>query len=221
MITVIDESERVSVPNWVTDLEAFRRWTDAEDFPEDYRIWWLKGEVWIDMSKEQVFTHVLVKTVFTAVLWRLSTEEQLGIYLTDGVLLSNFAADISGNPDGMFLSKDTFASDRIRLIEGKDDGVVEIQGSPDMVLEILSKSSEQKDKVTLKQAYWEAGIPEYWLVDARVSPPQFDIFRRSKTKYVRAAKQDDWVKSGVFGKSFRFCVRSGLGGHPDYSLEMR
>lgn len=55
MITVINESNRVvSIPTWVVDLESFRRWCDADDFPEHGRVWYLKGEVWIDMSKERV-----------------------------------------------------------------------------------------------------------------------------------------------------------------------
>jgi Uma2 family endonuclease len=221
MVTVIDESQRVSIPGWVTDLEAFRRWTDADDFPSDYRVWWLKGEVWIDMSKVQIFTHVLVKTEITATLRALTRQEQSGTYLTDGVLLSNFEADISGNPDGLFLSNDTLASDRVRLIEGKDGGFVEIQGAPDMVLEIVSTSSEEKDNDILKEAYHQAGIPEYWLVDARQKPIVFDIFRHTARGYVRTRAQQGWVKSGVFGKTFRLSARAGAQGHPDYSLEAR
>jgi len=29
----------VSVPSWVVDLESFRRWADADDFPDHARIW--------------------------------------------------------------------------------------------------------------------------------------------------------------------------------------
>src|SRR2546427_408973 len=46
MVTFIDESNQVSVPSWVTDLASFRAWADADDFPEEGRIWYLKGEVW-------------------------------------------------------------------------------------------------------------------------------------------------------------------------------
>jgi Uma2 family endonuclease len=221
MVTVINEGQEITVPGWVTDLGAFRRWTDSEDVPEDLRIWWLKGEVWVDMSGEQVFTHVRVKTRLTMALGSLADQEQLGLYFTDGLLLSNFAADISGKPDGLFLSTATLASDRIRLIEGQDGGFTELQGSPDMVLEILSKSSEKKDDVVLRQAYWEAGVPEYWIVDVRKESIRFDILRHGKRGYTATRKQEGWVKSVVFGKSFRLIVRQGPGGHPDYSLEMR
>src|SRR5207253_1043228 len=151
-----------------------------------------------------------VKTEFTTTLAQLAEQDQPGIYLTDGVLLSNFAADISGNPDGLFITADTLASDRVRLIEGSEGGYVELQGSPDMVLEILSKSSEKKDNVTLKQAYYVAGVREYWVVDVRNEPLVFDVFRATAKGYARTPKQQGWVRSGVFGKSFKLEVSPGL-----------
>src|SRR4051794_37828553 len=93
MVTIIDDRNRVNISSWLTDLEAFRRWVDTDDFPDEYRIWWLRGEVCIDMSKEQIFTHVRVKTRFTRALDLLADQEQLEMYLTDGVLLSCFTND--------------------------------------------------------------------------------------------------------------------------------
>src|SRR5438067_13554285 len=84
----------VRVPEWVVDLESFRRWTDTEEFPEEGRIDYLMGEVWIDMSWEQVFTHVQAKTEFTFVLAGVVKAGDLGLYLTDGLRLSNVDADL-------------------------------------------------------------------------------------------------------------------------------
>jgi Uma2 family endonuclease len=220
-VTVISEDGRISVPGWIVDINSFRRWIDGDDFPKEGRIWWLCGEVWADMSKEQIFTHNLVKTEYIAVLHGLSKREKSGMLFSDGILLSNFAADISGNPDALFLSNDTRRSDRIRLIEGKERGYTELQGSPDMVLEILSDSSEQKDHVTLRQAYWEAGIREYWLVDARATPLSFDILYHTARGFATRRKKDGWVKSDVFGKSFRLTQSNSALGDPEYSLELR
>jgi Uma2 family endonuclease len=89
-----------------------------------------------------------------------------------------------------------------------------------MVLEVLSESSEEKDEVILKRAYWEADIPKYWLIDAR-EKLRFDIFRHTPRGYVATRKQDGWVKSNVFGKSFRLLVEDAPDGHPDYTLEVR
>jgi len=222
MITVINESNRVvSIPTWVVDLESFRRWADAEDFPEDGRAWYLQGEVWIDMSKEQIFTHVLVKTEFTIVLGNLVKTAGLGLFLSDGVLLSNSAADISGVPDALFVSQATLESDRVHLVEGWEAGHVELEGAPDMVLEVVSAGSVHKDTVVLRQAYWQAGIREYWLVDARQEPVRFDIFRRTAKRYVATRKRDGWLKSLVFGKSFQLTQRINALGHPEYTLAVR
>ena len=220
-MTFIHEDVQVVVPNWVTSIDAFRRWVDADDFPEKGRIWWLKGELWIDLSREQIFSHVLVKTEFTAVVASLVQTDESGLFLTDGLFLSNIAADIAGKPDSTYIATATLQSDRVRLIEGAEGGFVELQGSPDMVLEVLSASSVKKDTVVLKQAYWDADIREYWLVDARGEPLQFDIFRHTARGYAAQRKQDGWIKSPVFGKSFKLTQRIGPAGHPDYTLAVR
>jgi Putative restriction endonuclease len=219
MVTVIDG--KISVPFWVTDIDSFRRWVDCEDFPEAGRIWWLCGEVWADMSKEQIFTHLLVKNEYSYTLTGLAKAGKLGIFFPDGLLLSSFAADFSGKPDGTFISHETLDSDRIRLIEGRDEGYTEIQGSPDMVLEVVSESSEDKDLVVLFKAYWEAGVREYWLVDVRGGELRFDIFYHAARGFATRRKKGGWVKSDVFGKSFRLVQTQNALKHPGYSLQVR
>lgn len=221
MITVINESQQVCIPKWVVDLESFRRWADADDFPEHGRIWYLKGEVWIDMSKEQIFTHLAVKREFFYVLTGLVKVGELGLFLPDGLLLSNADADISGKPDATFVSTAAIQAKRVRLVEGWDGGFVEMEGSPDMVLEIVSAGSVHKDTVVLKKGYWEAGIREYWLVDARQEPIRFDIFRRSAQGYLATRKRGGWLASAVFGKLFQLGQRRNAVGHPEFTLAVR
>ncbi|HWG45708.1 MAG TPA: Uma2 family endonuclease [Gemmataceae bacterium] len=220
---VLDSShvdDCVDIPLWVIDLDSFRRWADSDDFPEKGRLDYIKGEVWIDMSKEQVFTHVLVKTRIAALLSELVEANQSGLFLGDGVLLSNGDADIAVNPDALFASTEALA-DRVRLLEGKAEGYVELEGSPDMVLEVVSPGSVRKDTKQLRRDYWEAGIREYWLVDARPEPLVFDILRYTPKGYRTTAKKEGWIKSAVFGKSFRLTRRTNTLGHPSYTLEMR
>ena len=137
------------------------------------------------------------------------------------MLLSNFEADISGNPDGTFISYETWQSENIRLIEGKKRGYTEIQGSPDMVLEVVSRRSATKDTQILFEGYWKAGIPEYWLVDARRSPARFDVYRHTADGYVATRRRDGWLKSAVFGKQFRFVESKDRFGDPAYTLEVK
>lgn len=221
-VTLIDESYgQVDVPAWVVDLESFRRWADSSDFPERGRIWYLKGKVWVDMSKQQVFSHVDVKDEYTSNLRLLARSEESGLYLSDGLFYSNDDADIAGQPDGTFVLFDTLESAVARLIEGKRGGYVELVGTPDMVLEIVSYSSVKKDTIILKRAYWEAGIPEYWLVDARQEVPLFTIYRHTSRGYQAVRPKDGWLKSGVFGKSFRLTQTTTRLGLPQFKLEMR
>ena len=97
----------------------------------------------------------------------------------------------------------------------------ELEGSPDMVLEILSQSSVYKDTVVPVDLCWRADVTEYWLVDVRGERPQFDIFRRGATRYVATRKQAGWVKSNVFSNSFRLRQQADALGHPEYTLEVR
>jgi len=173
------------------------------------------------MSKEQLFTHIQVKDQFTRVLGGLVETEQLGWYFSDGLFLTNVSAEISGEPDGTFISHGSLEEERVRFLEGADQGFTEAEGSPDMVLQVVSQSSVRKDTVVLQEAYWEAGILEYWLVDARKDPLQFNLFRHGPKGFVSARKQSGWVKSGVFNRWFRLAKRKGPVDYPRYTLSMR
>jgi Uma2 family endonuclease len=106
-------------------------------------------------------------------------------------------------------------------LEGREGGYTELQGSPDMVLEVVSRSSKRKDTKTLKKAYWEAGIREYWLVQARNEPLEFTIFRRAARGYAATRPVGGWTKSAVFGKSFRLTRKMYARRQPIFSLETR
>jgi Uma2 family endonuclease len=221
MIQFLLYTERLRVPNWVTDLESFRRWSDNDAFPETGQISFLKGDVWVDMSKEQLFFHNDVKGEMTMALRGLVKTEQLGRYLTDGAFLSNEDADVSNQPDGIFVSTKSLQQRQVRVVEGKTRGHVELEGTPDMVLEVVSDSSVEKDTVVLRQAYAEAGIREYWLIDARQQPLRFDILRRTPRGYVSSRKRSGWLRSEVFGRWFRLSEQPSSDGFPSTRLSLR
>ena len=52
-----------------------------------------------------------------------------------------------------------------------------LEGSPDLVIEVVSDGSVRKDMVRLRDQYWQAGIQEYWLIDVRGEHLLFDILR--------------------------------------------
>jgi Uma2 family endonuclease len=120
----------------------------------------------------------------------------------------------------MFVSNKTFQDGSVALCEGARDGFVELEGSPEMVLEIVSDSSVRKDKTELMKRYAEAGIQEYWLVDARKPPIEFTIYQLDGIKYKTVpSSKDGFILSGVFNDSFRLVQSENPAGHPQFSLE--
>ncbi len=222
MHTVIfDEPGKVSIPSWVTDLPSFRRWCESDDFPDEGRIWFFRDGVWADMSKEQLFSHNQVKAEVTTALRRLVRQTKAGRFFTDGLRITNLPAEISGVPDGTYVSFQALRAGRAKYVEGKEGGYTELEGVPDLVIEVVSPSSEDKDTEWLQKAYWEAGIPEYWLIDARTPPLRFDIFRHTARGHTAVRKSAGWIKSAVLGKSFRLTEEVNGMGHPDYTLDVR
>jgi Uma2 family endonuclease len=218
---MIQEAKDVTVPGWVTDRKSFLRWTKDESFPEFGRIDYLAGELWIDMSEEQLFTHNQVKLAFYVSLGRLTEEEELGRFFPDGARVTHPEADLSAKPDGVFISDSRVEQMRVRLVAGAQRGYVRIEGGPDMVLEIVSDSSVHKDTVRLRQLYHAAGVREYWLVDAREEPPVFDILRHTAKGFAATPKQGGWVRSAVFGKAFRLQQSTDRLGQARYAVEFR
>ena len=221
MISVHVYSDSIQVPIWVSDLESFRQWMHSDESPEQTPVFYLAGEVWIDMSKQQLFSHVRLKQRFFEVLGPLARQQRLGDFFPDGLLLTNSDADLSGNPDGTLVTTRSVRSGDVRLIEGAADGYVELEGSPDMVLEVVSDSSVEKDTEVLRELYWKAGIREYWLVDARGERLEFQILRHSTRGYTPVRKSAGWLKSAVFSKAFRLTRQLDDLGHPDFTLDVK
>ena len=219
--TVSTDLGAVTVPESVVDLDSFRAWLDGGTVPEKAKTWFIDGEVWIDMSNEQVYTHVRVKTRMASKLDTLVADGGLGLFLTDGVLVTNREVDLSGNPDAVFATNETLASGRLQDVPGKVRGVVELQGTPDMVLEIVSDSSERKDNQTLFEKYWEAGISEYWIVDARGTDLEFTIYKHGPKGYSAVRKVAGWAKSAVYGTSFRLTRSVDKTGKENVTLESK
>lgn len=219
--SVIVIEDKARIPPWVDDLESFRRWARSDEFPECGSFSYLNGEIWVDLSMEEFFSHNQVKTEFTVVLGTIVKVLQLGYFISDRMLLSNPAADLSTEPDGSFCFWQTVQSGRLRFIQGAQEGFMELEGIPDMVLEIISRSSVKKDTERLRDLYWRAGITEYWLVDARGATPRFDIFRHTKDGYVATEPQDGWLFSAIFRHAFQLAQQTDPLGYPQYKLHAR
>jgi Uma2 family endonuclease len=208
----------VHIPPWVTDHDSFRRWAFSDQFPERGRFAFLAGILWVDLSME-TFIHNRIKSMITIVLGPIVENEGLGEFFVDGMLLTNRAAGISNEPDAMFISKERI--EKGLAVPTKGDKSMELSGAPDMALEVVSKTSYDKDMVDSIDLYAKAGIAEYWLVDSTIDTPELVIMRLVAGKYVTARKHDGWVKSHVFARSFRLTSRMDDQGFSRFKLETK
>jgi Uma2 family endonuclease len=213
----------VRIPTRALTLQGFREWATSDDFPEHVRVAFIDNEVYVDMSNEEWEAHVGVKTEVYAVLAPLVRQEKLGKFYADGGLLTNEAAGVSNNPDACFCSRESLRSARVRVVarKGQPGRLQDLVGTPDWVLEVISDSSVGKDTEQLRKAYHKAGIPEYWLIDARGDEIQFTILIHRKAGYVAAGVKDGWQRSKAFGRDFRFTRQQDEFGLWEYTLAVR
>lgn len=210
------------IPDWVRDHESFRRWARSDEFPEKARVSFFDGDLWVDPSMEPLYVHNQVKAKVASVLMALVEQTEVGTFAADGMLLSNPEVGLSSGPDGCYVSFDRLDSGRVREIDGVLRECIEFEGSPDMVLEVVSDSSEEKDLVRLRDLYFQAGVDEYWVIDARFDELAFDVSKRGAKGFVPTRKQaGGWIKSEVFGKSFRMTRTVTRRGKPIFTLEMK
>jgi Uma2 family endonuclease len=224
MPTVMSEVfGKIRIPATVNDLASFLEWIDSADLPEKLPVRFLAGEVRVDLM-EELYSHSRVKSALGITLGGLIENGDLGMYVPDGMLLVNTDADFATGPDAMFLSNATIKDGRVRFTAGKKRGATatRVVGTPDLVVDVVSPSSEDVDTAWLMSAYHNAGIPEYWLIDARDEEAvTFHIYRRGKKEYAVVRKANGWVKSAVLGKSFRLTRKAGKTGDPRFTLEVR
>ena len=218
VIRIMSNLEQFELPTWVVDHKSLRRWATSDELPEHGRFSYLDGELWVDLSMER-WNHNQVKMHIGAVLALLVQALGSGYYMADGMLITNVAAGLSTEPDGGFVSHESLRRKRARLRKG--DESVELVGRPDMVLEVVSPTSVDKDTEILPELYWRAGVQEYWLVDPRGEQVAFDILQHGPKGYAPIRKRGGWIKSEVFGKSFRLTQSVGADGLTDYHLEVR
>jgi Uma2 family endonuclease len=208
MATILFEDDCL-IPDGLSTLAAFRRWAVSPDFPQRGRIDWVASCIEVDMSPEDIFTHGTLKTAIVARVWPLTSARAMHLF-TGETRISSVEGNLSVEPDVVVVSDDAFETGQVRLVPsagGRPDRFVELEGGPDLVVEIVSDSSVRKDTQRLPAAYHAAGVREFWLIDARGAEVSFTIHRREASGYVATACGDGLCRSEVFGCDFRL-VRS-------------
>lgn len=218
-------TDEVRIPVGFRDLETFRRWARSDGFPERGRIDFVAGDVEVNMEAEDLGTHGTPKVDISSDIREEVVRKDLGMIWVDRARVSNVDADLSLEPDIVLVLWETLESGRARLVPKAGRGAgryVEIEGSVDLIVEIVSDFSEAKDTRRLRERYHRAGVREYWIVDARRAELLLTVLRWAPGGYVASPPGGaGFRRSRVLGHDVRLVRTPARMGLMRYSLESR
>ncbi|MFL6199977.1 MAG: Uma2 family endonuclease [Thermoanaerobaculia bacterium] len=206
--------ENFEIPLHALTFEGFRRWVHSPEFPETGRIDFLDGDIEVDMSPEDLHTHGIVKVAITHTLHGL-VAGRLGEVFSDRTRVVSRFAPLSAEPDVVVVLWKSLQEGRVRYVpaaSGEPGRYVEMEGAPDLVVEVVSDSSQRKDTKKLPPLYAGAGVPELWIADTRGREIRFQIHALDNGTYVpvesNAADTEGWMRSPRLGLAFRLTRHS-------------
>lgn len=120
--------------------------------PDNYRHEIIEGEHFMSPSPS-VYHQKIVGQLFTALL-KFVEKKQLGEVFVSPIDVVFHETDVCV-PDLIFISKENDA-----IIKAEN-----IQGAPDLVIEILSPSTKKRDRELKYKRYAYYGVKEYWIID--------------------------------------------------------
>jgi Uma2 family endonuclease len=131
------------------------------------------------------------------------------------VALTGFVAprrlgEVFATPFDVVLSDENVVQPDLLFVSAARAAIVtedNIQGAPDLIIEILSESSRKKDEVTKRKLYERFGVLEYWVVDPELELVK--IFKLAQQKYGRAvelSKETNDVLTTELLPGFSFAV---------------
>lgn len=203
---IFGEENNLRIPADAFTFEGFQRWVESGEFPETGRIDYLQGDIEVDMSPEDLYTHGIPKTAICAALHLLISGRRGDVYVDSTRVTSRFAG-LSAEPDVVVVLWTSLKSGRVRYVPAavqEPDRFSGIEGAPDLVVEVVSDGSVTKDLKLLPPLYAKAGVPELWIADTRKDKVKFQIHTLEEGKYVAIAPdKEGWMRSPHLGLAFR------------------
>lgn len=153
--------------------------------PEDERYELIEGELL--MTPAPIPNHQRISRRIEFMLEKFVTENDLGevfdapcdVYLDDENVVQ---------PDILFISKE-----RLDIIGEKN-----IQGAPDLMIEIISENTAYRDLVQKKKLYARFGVKEYWIVISEEESIEIYILKDNTYTLYKAYNKDDTLESPYF-----------------------
>jgi Uma2 family endonuclease len=146
---------------------------DYELFPEDGRRHELVGgEHYVSPAPSLRHQAIVVNLVFA--FKAFLQQHPLGRVFVAPTDLILSASDVV-QPDLLFVSRE-----RSGILGEKN-----VQGAPDLLVEIVSETNRKLDEITKRKLYEHHGVQEYWVVDPAAETVK--VYRREDTGFGRAA----------------------------------
>lgn len=149
----------------------------------------IEGDLYMVPSPD--FYHQIVSGNIEFMLRDFVKKRNLGIVVDAPIDVVLSPEDVL-QPDILFISKE-----RRHIITEKN-----VSGAPDLVIEILSPSTQERDKLVKRNLYAKYGVKEYWIVDP--SAKNVEILSLSGQGYKLSGVFfiDDVLSSPLIGFTF-------------------
>jgi Uma2 family endonuclease len=156
-------------------------WTYADylRLPDDgqrYEV--IRGILYVTATPTQVHQYVLGELFFMVRGFVRKHRLGLVLFAPFDIRLPDRIAD-PVEPDLMFFRKGNEP-------RGEEDSY--FQGVPDLVAEVLSPSTRRRDQKVKFEAYRDAGIPEYWVIDPRMRTVVVYVLGEDRKTYVELSR---------------------------------
>jgi Uma2 family endonuclease len=160
----------------MTKTEIKFTYEDYLQLSEDRRCELIEGEFHRVPSPSEYHQRVSGNLEF--VLRKLAREHSLGM-VYDAPFDIVLSDENVVQPDILFISKE-----RSHIITEKN-----VQGAPDLVIEITSNATERWDRGTKRKLYAKFGVREYWIVDP--DHKTIEVMTRGKSGFVTAGTYNE------------------------------
>jgi Uma2 family endonuclease len=155
---------------------------DHQSIPEDHRRHEIiDGELFVSPTPR--FNHQQVAGNLLVILRRLSSQHDLGAVV--GPITVRLHDELVLEPDLVFIRKD-------RMHIADPEGAV--HGPPDLVVEILSPSTQKYDERVKRKHYLDHGVQEVWLID--VDERSVEVWRPGAAAAERIGDTLTWRVAG-------------------------
>ncbi len=134
------------------------------------------------------FEHNELSGILSGILLPHIRANNLGRLSQDIIVVLDEDRELAYAPDLVFVATEHLH----RIRDGR------VYGAPDLVVEILSPSTANRDHLTKLDAYLKSGIPWYWIADPQ--GPGIEEYRATEGGYLRTAtvESSDIFQPGIF-----------------------